>query len=225
MEEIWKDVQGFEGYYVVSNLGNVRALDRYILKSSGIVQPIAGHAMAQTLNSDGYPTVKLSKDGKSIRIAVHRLVAIAFVPNPEGLAEVNHIDFDRTNASADNLEWVNHKENVYYTIGAGRHICNTDLTGANNPNYRNTTLKDYYAAHPDEKTKLARKGSQNGRAKPVRALFEDGTTKEFGYLRECADYLISNNICKNVSRDVVSYNISKSIKNDKPYCNCHFSRV
>lgn len=225
MEEIWKDVQGFEGYYVVSNLGNVRALDRYILHSNGVVQPRAGHVMVQTLNSDGYPTVKLSKDGKSIRIAVHRLVAIAFVPNPEGLAEVNHIDFDRTNARADNLEWVNHKENVHYTIGAGRHICNTDLTGANNPNYRNTTLKDYYATHPDEKMKLARKGSQNGRAKPVRVSFEDGTIKEFGYLRECADYLISNNLCKNRSRDIVSGNISKSIENDKPYCNCHFSRV
>lgn len=225
MEEIWKDISGYEGYYQVSNLGKVRALDRVITRINGTEYTKHGRMMSLVLNTDGYPTVKLSKDGKNIRIAVHRLVALAFVPNPNGLPEVNHIDFDRQNAKADNLEWVSHKENIYYTIDAGRHVCNKDLTGINNPNYRNTTLKEYYAAHPEERMKLARKGSQNGRAKPVMASFEDGTTKEFGYLRECADYLISNNMCKNKDRDVVSYNISKSIKDNKPYCNCHFSRA
>ena len=97
MEEIWKDVVGYEGYYEVSNLGNVRSVDREMVMSNWVVQPRRAKPMAKCLNTDGYLTVKLSKNGKSERIAVHRLVALAFIPNPDGLSDVNHIDFDRTN--------------------------------------------------------------------------------------------------------------------------------
>lgn len=225
MGEIWKSVVGYEGYYEVSSLGNVRSVERIIVKSNGVAQPRSARPMAKTLNTDGYLTVKLSKDGKSERIAVHRLVALAFIPNPDGLSDVNHIDFDRTNSRMDNLEWVSHKENVHYTIEAGRHHCNLDLRGKNNPNYGNTTLKEYYKNHPEEKQKLARKGSQNGRAKPVMAIFADGSQATFGYLRECAKYMIDNRICNAKTVDVVAGNIAKSIKNDTTYCNCHFSRV
>lgn len=225
MEEIWKDVVGYEGYYEVSNLGNVRSVDREIVKSDGVVQPRRARAMAKSLNTDGYLTVKLSKDGKSERIAVHRLVALAFIPNPNRLSDVNHIDFDRTNSRVDNLEWISHKENVHYTIDAGRHHCNRDLFGENNPNYGNTTLRDYYASHPEEKQKLARKGSQNGRAKPTSVVFADWSCMTFSYLRECARYLIDNRICRAKTLNVVADNITKAIKNDSAYCNCHFSRA
>ena len=225
MEEIWKNIVGYEGYYQVSNFGNVKAIDRCIVKSNGVVQPRSGHVMCKTINQDGYPTVKLSKDGKSERIAVHRLVAIAFIPNPDNLTEVNHLDFNRQNSRADNLEWVEHKDNVHYTINAGRHYCNRDLYGDKNPNYKNTTLKNFYAEHPEEAKKLARRGSQNGMAKSVEVIISDGSMIKFGYLRECAKYLIDANICRAKNVDAVSDRISKAIKNNLPYCNCHFSRV
>lgn len=225
MEEIWKDVVGYEGYYEVSNLGNVRSVDRVVVKANGVCQPRQARIMARCLNTDGYLTVKLSKDGKSERIAVHRLVALAFIPNPNDLSDVNHIDFDRTNSRVDNLEWISHKDNVHYTIEAGRHHCNRDLFGENNPNYHNTTLKEYYAAHPEEKEKLVRKGSKNGMAKPVNAVFTDGSKITFGYLRECAKYMIDNQICKAKTIDVVAGNIAKAIKYNTTYCDCHFSRV
>lgn len=225
LKEIWKDIVGYEGYYEVSNLGNVRSVDREITRVNGVSYVKHGCAMTKVLNSDGYPTVKLSKDGKSTRIAVHRLVAVAFVPNPNGLLEVNHIDFDRANAKADNLEWVTHKDNVYFSIQAGRHHCNWDLTGSNNPNYKNDTLKKYYSEHPEEKEKLARHGAQNGRAVPVKVETYDGKVFEFGFLRECAKYLIENGFCTSKNINAVSDKIAKSIKDHDTYCNCHFSRV
>ena len=225
MEEVWKDIAGYEGYYQVSNFGNVRALERTILKSNGIVYVRKAREMAKTLNTDGYPTVKLSKNDKGERIAVHRLVALAFIPNPNRLPEINHIDFNRQNARVDNLEWVSHKDNILYTINAGRHFCNSDLTGENNPNYKNTTLKEFYASHPEERKKLSRKGSQNGRATPIALEYCDGTRLLFGFIRECADYLINHNLSKSNKRDVVADNIVRAINNNSTYCNCHFSRV
>ena len=225
LEEIWKDVVGYEGYYEVSNYGNVRALDRTITRSDGVQYTRVSQIMSQTINDDGYPTVKLSKDGKSTRITVHRLVAIAFVENPDCLPEVNHIDFNRQNAKASNLEWISHKDNIHYTIKAGRHHCNLDLTGNKNPNYKNTTLKEFYQNHPEEKKKLSRKGSQNGMAKSVEAELPDGRRIQFDYLRECANYLIERGMCNTKNLNTVADKIAKSIKNNEPYCDCHFSRV
>ena len=225
MEEIWKPVFGYEGYYEVSNYGNVKAVNRVIKKSNGVIQSRSERQMSIALNDDGYPTVKLSKDGRSERAFVHRLVALAFVPNPLGLPEVNHIDFDRQNAMADNLEWVSHKDNVDYTIKAGRHYCNRDLKGVNNPNYNGTTLKEFYSCYPEEKQKLARKGSQNGMARPVEVILPDGSVRRFGYLRECSEYLIQFGICSCKNKDTVADRISSAIKRNTTYCDCHFSRV
>ena len=83
MEEIWRSVCGYEGYYIVSNLGAVRALDRKVVRKDGVVQLRKGHLMVQTPNSDGYPMVNLSRDGNSKRIAVHVIVAEAFLQKPD----------------------------------------------------------------------------------------------------------------------------------------------
>ncbi len=69
----------------------------------------------QRLNEDGYPTVTLGKNPVRTAYRVHRLVAIHFVPNPEGKPEVNHKNFDRTDVRAENLEWVDHADNVVYS--------------------------------------------------------------------------------------------------------------
>ena len=110
MEEIWKDVVGYEGYYQVSNLGRVRSLDR--IASNG--RKIKGKILTTQVNTPPYyPRVSLSVNGKMKLVQVHRLVAQAFVynPDPEHKTQVGHKDESRTNNRADNLEWVTPKEN------------------------------------------------------------------------------------------------------------------
>ena len=110
MEEIWKDVVGYEGYYQVSNLGRVRSLDR--MASNG--RKIKGKILSTKVNTPPYyPRVSLSVNGKMKLVQVHRLVAQAFVynPDPEHKTQVGHKDESRTNNRADNLEWVTPKEN------------------------------------------------------------------------------------------------------------------
>ena len=110
MEEIWKDVVGYEGYYQVSNLGRVKSLDR--ISSNG--RKIKGKILSTKVNTPPYyPRVSLSVNGKMKLVQVHRLVAQAFVynPDPEHKTQVGHKDESRTNNRADNLEWVTPKEN------------------------------------------------------------------------------------------------------------------
>ena len=103
MEEIWKDIKGFEGKYQVSNLGRVRGFVR-----------VKGKILSYHPSSDGYLRAELRKDGKKIRFYVHRLVAQAFISNPDNLPEVNHKDEDKTNNKVDNLEWCTHEYNANY---------------------------------------------------------------------------------------------------------------
>lgn len=104
MAEIWKDIEGFEGTYEVSSLGNIRRT--YKNGNVKILHPI-------TLKK-GYTSVRLSKCGVSKNYAIHRLVANAFIPNPDNLPCVNHIDECTHNNVVDNLEWCTYKYNNDY---------------------------------------------------------------------------------------------------------------
>lgn len=112
--EEWRDIEGYEGYYQVSNFGRVRKLDRYTLKTNrGVpyLQKYKGCIMKAQRMKNGYLYLPLSKNGKYKGHYIHRLVAKAFAPGyREGLA-VNHIDEDKMNNLPDNLEWVTYKEN------------------------------------------------------------------------------------------------------------------
>ena len=115
MEEIWKDIEGFEGLYQVSNLGRVRSLDRIAKRQRNGQSydiPVNGKILGQRPIKKGYLRVALSKGYKQMSyLQVHRLVAVAFIPNPDNLPQVNHIDEDKTNNRVDNLEWCNNKYN------------------------------------------------------------------------------------------------------------------
>jgi hypothetical protein len=117
VEVVRKPVKGYEGYYEVDCLGRVYSLDRVItVNDNGRVydKPVAGKVMGQTVKSHGYKAVTLTKDGICKEFYVHRLVAEAFIPNPDGLPMVNHKDEDKTNNFAENLEWCTNEYNVNY---------------------------------------------------------------------------------------------------------------
>jgi len=112
MKEEWKPVVGYEGYYEVSNLGNVRSIDR--LDSRGWRRK--GHPCSLVTRSDNRITVALCRENTVRARLVHRLVADAFLPNPNNYPQINHKDFDPTNNRVDNLEWCTAKYNVNYSI-------------------------------------------------------------------------------------------------------------
>lgn len=106
--EIWKDIPNYEGYYQVSNLGRVRALPR---KGSGHSSDIRILSLVESL---GYNTVHLRKDGKGKVVKVHRLVAETFLPNPNGYKCVNHKNRNKLNNRPENLEWCSFAYNINY---------------------------------------------------------------------------------------------------------------
>lgn len=107
-KEIWKDVVGYEGYYQVSNIGNVRSCER--VTSHGRIRKAQNMKIHKT--NAGYFRVQLCKNGIRKKYHVHRLVALSFVDNPLNKPDVNHIDEDKTNNFVGNLEWCTAKENV-----------------------------------------------------------------------------------------------------------------
>lgn len=107
MQEIWKDIKDFEGMYQVSNLGRVRSVDRF--DNTGRLRK--GKIKAPQDNGYGYKIVQMHKDGKQKTSRVHRLVATAFIENPDNKPEVHHIDADTSNNAVENLAWVTSKEN------------------------------------------------------------------------------------------------------------------
>lgn len=101
MEEIWKDIDGYGGKYKVSNFGNVSGVRKNILKPQK-----RGQGYLSVWLYDGHNNAKQE--------SVHRLVAQAFIPNPQNLLEVNHKDENKENNKVDNLEWCTRKENCVY---------------------------------------------------------------------------------------------------------------
>ena len=193
----------------------------YIISSDGHVYSTHNSAISyyhqeikQRMNADGYMVITTGKTGSRRTTSVHRMVAEAFIPNPNNLPEVNHIDCDRTNNCVENLEWCTHFDNIQYSIKMGNHICTTDISGSNNPNFGNDTLKKKYASNPElAKENNSRPGGKNGRSRAVKLInFETGEELVFDYMRAASRYLIKNGFTRAIDVDAVMNRISMAAK-------------
>lgn len=110
-KEGWKLIKGYEKY-MVSNTGKVKSLD--------YMHTGREHILKTSLGNHGYVTVGLYNNGKPKKMLVHRLVAEAFIPNPDNFREVNHKDCNKENNNVDNLEWVTPKQNIKHAVDSGR---------------------------------------------------------------------------------------------------------
>lgn len=114
MKEIWKDIKNYEGIYQVSNLGNVKVLDRKVYNSKVLCKR-KGRNFKLNKNARGYIVINLTKNHITKSYLLHRLVAQAFISNPENLPQVNHIDENKENNNVNNLEWCTAKYNINYS--------------------------------------------------------------------------------------------------------------
>lgn len=121
MQEIWKDIDGWEGFYQISNLGRVKSCRRYIRKR-GRLCLVNEKFLKMRQSKDGYYRVFLRNSGNDEQYLVHRLVAKAFIPNPDDLPCVNHKDESRTNNCVDNLEWCTNEYNLHYGTADSRWL-------------------------------------------------------------------------------------------------------
>lgn len=117
--EIWRNVQGYEGIYEASSLGRVKSLDRYVKSNFDRTRLAKGSIKKASKKENGYRVVCLYKDNNKKMWYVHRLVALAFIPNFKNLPEVNHIDGDKNHNYVKNLEWVTDRDNQLHALKTG----------------------------------------------------------------------------------------------------------
>lgn len=130
MQEVWKDIAGYEGLYQASSMGRIRRLrfiNNYVDKRKITI------VKAYPINS-GYLKIMFHKDGGYENKLVHRIIAETFIPNPKGLDQVNHKDGNKHNNNADNLEWCTQSENMRHAVNMGLFTAfSLGKYGADNP--------------------------------------------------------------------------------------------
>jgi len=113
MKEQWKDIKDYEGHYKISNLGRVKNVKRNNNRYNKLLK------LKKGTDKYKYYHISLFKNGLCKEVSIHRLVAQAFIPNPDNKPEVNHIDGNKVNNKIDNLEWCTHKENFKHASKNG----------------------------------------------------------------------------------------------------------
>lgn len=133
VEEIWKDIEGYEGLYQVSDMGRVKSFPR---PGTRTMKP---RILKLSIEKKGYVKLNLRKNNRVKTVRIHRLVALSFLLNPENKRVVNHVDSDRSNNMLENLEWATQSENIIHgyqhgnieykngSMGNGAKLTETDI--------------------------------------------------------------------------------------------------
>ena len=133
--ENWKDIENYEGFYQVSDCGRIKSLERDVYYSNGAVHHVDEKILVPILNRGGYSQINLNKNGKVKKEYVHRLVAMAFIPNPENKSQINHKNEVKTDNSVENLEWCTASYNLSYGTRTARAVQNHEYPKlGNHPN-------------------------------------------------------------------------------------------
>ena len=148
MHEIWKPIRNYEGLYEVSNLGGIKRLENDKNRKEKILKPYK--------NKLGYLCINLYRDNKVKQMYVHRLVAIAFIPNPENKPCIDHINTIRNDNRIENLRWVTYKENM------NNELTKEKLSGENSNNYGKPRSEEI-----KKKISESQKGGKNPKARGV----------------------------------------------------------
>lgn len=194
MEEIWRDIKGYEGKYQVSNLGRVKSLNYNRTKKEKVLDFKPSKA--------GYIIVRLCREGKSKPYQVHRLVALHFIDNPNNYPQVNHKDENKTNNCVDNLEWCTQKYNNNY----GTH------------NKRVSESQKGKVISEETKKKMSKNHADvSGSKNPASRKVQCSTTgKKFNCIKEAAEYYHINTVnIVNCCRGKQKYAGTHSITREK----------
>ena len=128
--EEWRDIKGWEGYYQISSHGRVKSLERLIECSNGVIKKVKERIKASRFNKNGYPSINLNKEAAVKSYLVHRLVAEAFISNPENKPTVDHKYGEKANNYYEDLRWATLQEQMDWAIGEQEL---RDDVGENNP--------------------------------------------------------------------------------------------
>lgn len=178
-EEIWRPVVGYEGLYEVSSYGRVRSLDRYVNNNSFW----KGRILKLSDDGRGYLRAHLCLNNKIKNFLVHRLVAQAFIPNPDNFPQVNHIDEDKSNNCVDNLEWCS----IEYNNNYGSRMDKARYTRLRNGTYTGLSKEEYNKKWYQENKEKIREHNQKNKDKRreyMKKWYRENNDKINEYQRE-----------------------------------------
>lgn len=176
--EIWKDIKGYEGKYQISSYGRVKRIDHY----SGNWHFPERILKLRYTKRDHYTVIRLTGSNRTAHdYRVHRLVAQAFIPNPENKATVNHIDGNKNNNHVENLEWNTREENMQH---AYKHHLKKPMKGALNANAKLT---------PDQVKQIRKEYVRQSRIHGTVAL-----AKKYGVTNRIIGLVVNHKAYRNV---------------------------